>query len=252
MLIRDAKPLAFTQLYNASVPGIIYYDGNVTPAKLSLVTTTFTLKNAGATTATIDVSQAANDDWGELKTAIEANAGWHLTLVGALRADPVYASNLKIATFSEVTLGKAGKSLLYGSNARRMAVAIGREADTDLDAAARQSEDTIPWIREPGEFNKDYHPATAPFVQVLKADATFSGGGTATWTIARATQAADGGTIFTKTGAATGAPSVLNADDFGAKVLELLPGERLVAQYSAGADITAGSISVINGGYGEW
>lgn len=255
--LRAYKPLFVSGGYDTSIAATLIWRGAAGTATAGIASTTLTLIDPTNGTSTFDMSNASYNTFGELKDAVEAKAGWECKLVGASRARFTYSSNLKVNTFSTADAQTAtnpnGVNItLDATNALAMVACVGREADSALPAQVRQglrhqnlfAEREINWVSNPVDV--------LAMLKVVRANGTF-GSGAATFNVIIATQAADIATLISAAaGGATTVDGVLDEVIFGTGGLITNPGERIIIEYVQDTTaFTAGSIRIVNGGYGE-
>jgi hypothetical protein len=236
--------------FDTSVAALLtYVKGGVW--RVTANATTIVLTNDGVTTATITTT---DKNYGEIKALVEANAGWQMKLVGT-RSDgamsPSGTNNYN--TFGITTGTNAGIALTHdATNSLKVGIAVGREGDTSLPAQIRDSGSNISRNAEPLDPQNDYAAAVGGYINEVSAVATY-GGGALAWYVSICTQDADGAYIINgKAAGATTVSAVLNEADFGPGGLELKSSERAVVEIrNTTTAMSAGTLAVVNGGYGE-
>lgn len=240
----------------------IVYDGDETSASVSVhsvVANTMRLIY-GSTTTDFDLSNAAYNTYGELADAVNALAGWNMTLVAVTRADNTYSSNLKIIAFGATSCKTAAGVTGYvdTSNALFRSMVVGVEQiSANLDGGTipqrfRTSTNTIPYSSDPTYDNYSPDDGTPKYSAGYGAQflgGTFvgaiAGGAYAAWTITPCTQAVDG-TAFTyaDTAGTTGVKSVIGSDQIGGSGIVKLGGRLVVKVSAQGQAITSSTLSV--------
>ena len=262
-LAHNQVPLQTGQISeDGDVMAVIIYTGTESTHTVDIDSNALVLEAPAATqAASIDLTDSSYNTYGEVADYINDNVtDWEMILVGALRADSTYSSDLKIVDPADASVGTvAGYQLKSDSStwdARN--ICLGLESFFYVDSAAPSlagvSERTLPRVTglDPiysnttsGLYKRTYSNGPVRcHLDVINLLATDSSTSIAV-TVTPCTQDADG-TSVTLTAPTSGTRKIYNAEngDFGPDGFIGPDGHRLVIKAVATGNISASDIGI--------
>lgn len=258
----NAIPVATGQVAeDGDVMAIITYTGSAATHTIDIDTNALVLEApAGTQAASLDLTDAAYNTYGEVADYINDSVDdWKCTLVGALRSDNTYASDLKIVDPADASVGQvAGYQLKADSSTLdKRRICLGAEIwgvyeDTTAPTLSGSSAKTLP---RPGQRDPKYGNTTSglyfntftatrykPVLEHLNVLATDSSTAI-TVTVTRCTQAADG-TSYTLAAPTSGTRKIYALEDGTLPPISAEYGERLVISVNATGNISSSDVGL--------
>lgn len=257
----NAIPVATGQVAeDGDVMAIITYTGSAATHTIDIDTNALVLEApAGTQAASLDLTAAAYNTYGEVADYINDSVDdWKCTLVGALRSDNTYASDLKIVDPADASVGQvAGYQLKADSDQLdKRRICLGAEIwgvyeDTTAPTLSGSSAKTLP---RPGQRDPKYGNTTSglyfntftatrykPVLEHLNVIAT---GTTPSVTVTRCTQSADGAS-YTLAAPTSGTRKIYALEDGTLPPIAAEYGERLVISLNlASGNISASDVGL--------